>query len=381
MIRLHQCMAAGFVLLIMPTTSILAAGLPHTFFAGDPIVAEEINDNFAYAAPLNVVHVSRIPGASETVNGAALLDALDTATLSTINGSPGSNNPYLIRVAPGTYNLGTSTATVPIHVHLQGSGPGATVITGGGTDVVSMSAASSIRDATVTSTSSSAGSAAILVQDATGGVVDMSNLEIRMTATNSGIRHGIRISNATEVNVRDTRIRLDLTGGTPVGITSGSATLRIDGVRIHMTGSGTATNGKGLASAGGGTVVAHALHVAGSHDNAAGSLTGVEVGSTTVVSLQDARIVLSGSADRDPLFVNAFTAGALNINHSTIISGDGTASDHFLRFGSFGGTVRVGASQLASSNYVHPDSGTVIVDCAYIYDVTYQAVNCIGPIF
>lgn len=102
-----------------------AVGLPHTFVPGVPPAAFELNENFAYVAPPNVVHVNPDPS-GPAASGAALHMAVDPVNLSTINGPPASDNPYLVVIAPGLYSLKDKSLVVPPHVHLLGSGKSAT---------------------------------------------------------------------------------------------------------------------------------------------------------------------------------------------------------------------------------------------------------------
>lgn len=100
-------------------------GLPHTFVPGVPPAAFELNENFEYVAPKNVVHVNPDPS-GPTASGAALLAAVDPFNLTTIGGPPAVDNAYLIVIAPGLYDLKNKSLVVPPHVHLLGSGKGLT---------------------------------------------------------------------------------------------------------------------------------------------------------------------------------------------------------------------------------------------------------------
>ena len=65
-------------------------------------------------------------GTNEVLNG----DALKTALLG-ISGT--ATNPWLLKIEPGMYDVGSDGIVVPQYVHLEGSGQAITIIKGGGT--------------------------------------------------------------------------------------------------------------------------------------------------------------------------------------------------------------------------------------------------------
>ncbi len=66
------------------------------------------------------------PIGSEYVNGQALLDALNGITTAS------AANPWLLRIEPGTYNVGAGMLQMKEYVDIEGSGEGITIITGAG---------------------------------------------------------------------------------------------------------------------------------------------------------------------------------------------------------------------------------------------------------
>lgn len=119
---------SGFALLGMIVVAgshvVCAQGLPYEFSPGTPARAGEVMANFHYVGPKNIVFVNPIDGGTATDNGTALLAAVDTANLTAINGAPAADNPYLIRLAPGVYDLGTETLTMASYVDIEGAGEG-----------------------------------------------------------------------------------------------------------------------------------------------------------------------------------------------------------------------------------------------------------------
>ena len=66
------------------------------------------------------------PIGDEYANGQALMDAL-----SRISGAT-ATNPYLLKIEPGVYNLGTAALQMKEYVDIEGSGEGVTIITAAG---------------------------------------------------------------------------------------------------------------------------------------------------------------------------------------------------------------------------------------------------------
>lgn len=113
---------AALLLLVLPAlASAQPPGLPHIFSSGEPAAASEVNENFREVAPANVIHVS---------DGDELLTAVNPANdVYATHGAPASDNPYLIKLAPGVYDLGDTPLEMLRFVDIEGSGVNATEIT------------------------------------------------------------------------------------------------------------------------------------------------------------------------------------------------------------------------------------------------------------
>ena len=70
-----------------------------------------------------IVIVSPKPGDTPQANGTALLNNLAEITADV-------NNPYLIKLGPGIYDIGTSSLQMKQYVDMEGSGENTTIITG-----------------------------------------------------------------------------------------------------------------------------------------------------------------------------------------------------------------------------------------------------------
>ena len=71
-----------------------------------------------------IIFVSPKPGDTPTTAGTALLNTLNGIT------DNSATNPYLIKVGPGIYDLGTSSLQMKEYVDIEGSGEKTTKITG-----------------------------------------------------------------------------------------------------------------------------------------------------------------------------------------------------------------------------------------------------------
>src|SRR5262249_14658675 len=64
------------------------------------------------------------PNGMPVENGTALLSAMNTIS----NASPSASNPWLLKLEPGNYDLGSQALTLISFVDLEGSGEGTTTI-------------------------------------------------------------------------------------------------------------------------------------------------------------------------------------------------------------------------------------------------------------
>jgi len=122
------------------------------------------------------------PLGSPTENGTQLLDKMDGITAS-------SANPWLLKLEPGTYDIGANTLTVKPYVHVEGSGTGITVIRGNPastpqslTGVISCGDGTELRRLTVENYGASGDSNAVYMENAS----NVSLIEITARATAVG---------------------------------------------------------------------------------------------------------------------------------------------------------------------------------------------------
>lgn len=135
------------------------------------------------------------PVGSAADNGQALLDAV--VGLASVVPPPSADDPYLVKLEPGIYDIGSAGIFLPAHVDLAGSGPGATRIEGivgfptaGAVFMVVMAEDSELRELSIQFESSTATSSVD-----TGGIttssqeVSLRNLRITgPVASHEGVR-------------------------------------------------------------------------------------------------------------------------------------------------------------------------------------------------
>lgn len=353
-------------LTLATTAPVLAQGLPHAFSAGTPARADEVNENFRYLAPKNVVFVSPVEGGDASDNGDALRAALLPANLTAINGAPSTTNRYLIQVAPGVYDVGSQSQSLPHFVDVRGSGAG-TVIRGSSTSLgVLRGAHGTLSDLTievvgtghtglyVDSVSTRVSRVSILVNSApntngTGIVTSSATLDLDHVTISVGgsppttsvglhLRDDSRVS-ANRVDISVTRGQTGLSAG--VAVDSGTH-FEANALRVHAKG------------ATGGSANVYALTT-----NA----------NDTIAVVRNSVLEVTGPPTTSfPLKVFS-TATTLDVHHSILTNHSGQS---FLN--AVGASqVRVAASQLApTANWV----GAADVSCVFVYDGGFVERAC-----
>jgi hypothetical protein len=259
-------------------------------------------------------------GANAVADGGLL-----TSALAGISGAS-QENPYLVWVEPGVYDLGTGSLAIPSWVDVQGSGEDTTTIEGEGTVAVNAASHTEIRELTVSDTNGSAGGTAI---DTGGGLRD-----VTAHATGTAAATGVGALTPT-MPMLDVTATATATGpGTPTAFainTSNPTT--IDG------GSYTASNGT---SSG----VAAALLA----QNAA--------------TVQDATLQASGGASAYAADLGG-TSQTVQISDSTLIGAAGLLVPN-------GDTIDVGASEIPGVV-----AGTGTANCPADWLPSFGASNAI----
>jgi hypothetical protein len=107
---------------LIPVTPALGSNLP------SGIVTFQSLDSLPKLAPNSLVRYSHTllvsSNGSSIQNGSALLGAMSIISSS----NPTAANPYLLKLEPGSYDLGNQSLTLLPYVDLEGSGEGTTTI-------------------------------------------------------------------------------------------------------------------------------------------------------------------------------------------------------------------------------------------------------------
>lgn len=146
-----------------------------------------------YSKPVQTVYVHPVPG-DHAASGIALLNAMNGIT------NASATKRYVIKLEPGTYDLGSSKLVMKPDVDIEGSGQEASVIQGGGfatTDdgVIWGAASAELRHLQVKSTGTSSAQAAIPVYLPSGAATRLTN--VTLVGSGGGSNYGLRASDGS----------------------------------------------------------------------------------------------------------------------------------------------------------------------------------------
>ena len=331
------------------------------------------------------------PGATQQASGSNLLAAL--SAVQNANPTPGPTTPYVLKIEPGVYDLGSQAFPMRSFVDVEGSGEGVT---------------------TITSTAYSGGAT-----PGTGTVVGADNAELRFltVANTSGNGNAVALYDSL-VSPRITRVTLSATAsGTANGYgvwdSSSSPTLDNVSIAVDGTAAGSATADVGIdASSSSPTVrdttilvttnnlnnTGTGLFITGSSQPTLGNVTialtgpgGVQYGvrspgvpPSSLTTLRDVVISLAGSGGNQGIQ----NGGAMTLSDTTVTAANGIVSYGFENQGTSvtiddsritastaliisSGTTKIGASLVSGG--VAVSSGTLV--CAASYNSAYAVLN------
>ncbi len=295
---------------------------------GQPCAANE--------SGLNILSLTRTvvvsPNGTATQNGTALLSAMTTIS----NSNPSASNPWLLKLEPGSYDLGSSALMLKSYVDLEGSGEGTTIIS---------------------STVGTSNGPPTL-----GTVIAASNTEIRF----------LKIANAGSLQYQ-----------AAVNIPSSASNVRL----THLTAVSSSGSGftYGLFNAGNPTTVQNSTFIAsgGSSNFSVSNYNGgITIQNSTITAsggsynegmanlglakVQNSTFTVSGGTNS----YGIYNLGTLTVQN-TILSASGSPSSYGLYASANGVSVQVGASQISGSS----GSVTGTVTCVASYNANFVALN------
>ncbi len=142
-----------------------------------------------------------------TASGAALLAALGAIPTSG-NDMPSATNPWLLKIGPGIYDLGTAQPTIPQYVNVEGSGINATIVegTGSGGELIYCAGRNELRFLSVQNTGTGSQASGLWIV----GHVDLTQVSVSVIG-------GSSINSAVVANTGNlstfTDVQLSATGG------------------------------------------------------------------------------------------------------------------------------------------------------------------------
>jgi len=297
-----------------------------------------------------IIFVSPKPGDTPTTAGTALLNLVNGIT------DNSETNPYLIKVGPGIYDLGTGSLQMKEYVDIEGSGENTTVITGHidnqNSGVVKGANNTEIRFLTVQNTG---GDWAIAISNASA-----SPKITNVTASGSGGTHNYGVYN-TSSPPRMTNVTASASGG------SGSSNLAV----YNYSSSPTMTNV--TASASGGTynygVYNYSSPPTMTNVTASGSGGTYSYGVFNYSSYPTiTNVTASASGGTNNYGVYSTGTGIIMIHNSVIIGSTNTL------WNGTNTTTRVANTKLSGG----PVSNSGTLTCAGVYDenYTFYASTC-----
>jgi hypothetical protein len=181
--------------------------------------------------------------ASDVNSGTELLSMV-AAIPSTGSEAPSASNPWLVRLGPGIYDLGSSSLTLPIYTALEGAGQDITVITAVGNTVyshgtVSMADHGRLSRITVSNSGGDASETAVyLPSQATKVALEHAIVTASNPSNASGTTYGLYAEPNTSFSLVD--CELTAHGAyTNFGVAANNSSdeSRLDGVRVNVYGS------------------------------------------------------------------------------------------------------------------------------------------------
>ena len=259
-----------------------------TVFAdGTPALSEDVNCNFSILedridgndADIQKLDVNNVIWVAQEGGD---YSSLSTAMSSIVTAS--ASNPFLIRIAPGTYYLPGAQA-VKDHVYIRGSGIDVTTLecintTSCSTILSFADVKTRVSDLTLYNRGTGKIGAQVLGSGLNTCDITLENVRVRVSATGSGITEAIRADDCFYVTIKDSSAEIAGGGASNYGVWLQDNTyVRVEGLDITVSSGSTRNHGLHLvsnintryedvnASANGGSQRAAALFVSDANPN------------------------------------------------------------------------------------------------------------------
>lgn len=289
---------------IMPTVldsdgtgSLLNADYLDGFSASEFATASHDHDSVYERKSVRTVVVR--PVGSATANGTAL-----DAALASITDNSGTN-PYLLKIEPGIYDLGTGFLTMKPYVDIEGSGEGTTTIIGAGfgntfNGTVNLADNSELRRLSVVNTGGNSYAIAVRVPSVPGARI--SHVGLKSSAA-SIIAYGLVTSSSLGVRVHSVESEASGVAASAFSVTESGNSAILENLLGSATASGPGTTGIGLSISG-------FLHVRNSRFVASGpaAAAGISVHSLSDASIEHVRAEARGTSSNIGVSFNGGSA-------------------------------------------------------------------------
>jgi hypothetical protein len=342
---------------------------------------------------INMVSLTRTvvvsPNGTPAQNGSALLSAMNTIS----NASPSAANPWLLKLEPGNYDMGSSALILKPYVDLEGSGEDTTLISSTvasssfppaqGTLV--MASNTEARFVKITNSGTGTYSTAILVGSSVSkarvthvttvvagsgwsyGLINdngkFSVQESSLSATGSTDSAGIH-NNGSAASLTVENSTLSSSGGSySHGIINISGTVTIQNSSLTSATSAIAGETYGLYTSSGTITVQNSNLISNN-----GKAYGFYTEANSVVTIQGSALSGTGFAS-----VGFYSTNSNSLIQSSTLNGTGTSPLTNIGYGvaNGSGTVKIGASQLSGTS----GSAFGTVTCVASYNASYAALS------
>jgi hypothetical protein len=322
-----------------------------------------------------------------TTSGQALLNAL--AALTNVNPAPSANNPYLLKLEPGIYNVGNQPLHLLPYVDFEGSGQNITIINSSAAanglvptqGAVVAASNSALRSVKIIENVTSPYSTALFVP---GGVTNFSINETILSAAGASALNYALYNNGGTVLVQNSAVSVSDNSFINFAVDNHGGTLTVQGSSILAISSGFSeallsegptTVLNSTISATGGTnsyainIISDSLTVQNSSLSVSGaSADNVTINNGSGLTIEASELTAAGGSNVTSAIRNSGTA----IVKSSNLSAAGGTNNY--GFYNYAGSAKIVVSQLAGSPAV---AGGVGVICIGDYTGSFTTLNSI----
>ncbi len=284
-----------------------------------------------------------------TGSGTALLAAVASIP-STGNDAPSYSNPWLLKVGPGMFDLGSGALTVPSYVSVEGAGRSATTIqsTGGsspGAATVIVAAGEELRDVAINNTGGAAYATGLIVS---GGSTAVRRVDVTVTPGTTTSR-GIYLTSGAGPTFEDVAVSLYNPGsGDFYGVFSDpGSSPTFDRVSVSLGASG--TGGGAAIQVTGGLTGRNVRVSAGFGGNGSATIGGVVVNGPLNLRNSDVNAGCAGSAGPAYAAYGVSTVTLTNVNVDVWLYGNASCTAYGVYLND--ADARISGSSLIAYNY------------------------------